>query len=754
MAFDNIPLELRQYKSWVVWKYEDRSGDKPTKVPYDPNTGDMAATNNPDTWGTFEQCVSLVENHSELSGIGFVLSDSDPYAFIDLDDCKGDPALQDKQLKIFQDFNSYAERSPSGQGLHIIVKGSLPQGRRKSCIEIYSSGRYMTMTGDVYRDAPINDYTSELNSLFSQMTTTVNAGKFYLGLEEEKNTDEEVCEMAFNASNGKKFYDLYSGDWENYYSSQSEADFALIDIIAFYTQNRAQIVRIFHDSELGKREKAQRQDYLGWMLNRCFDTMLPPVNIEGIRQNLEEAVSQKSAKKSKKKEAPYSIPLPPGLVGEIAQFVFEAAPRPVQELALVAALGFMGGVCGRAYNISGLGLNQYIFGIASTGVGKEAAKSGISKLVSSVKKVVPGATAFVGPNEFASGQALTRYLSDFSNCFFSISDEFGLHLKEMTGANIAPNYRSLKREILNIYGSSGEGSVLNPTAYSDKDKNTKQILSPNFTLIALSTPETFYEVLDERTIAEGLLPRFSIIEYKGKRPRRNKQHELAQPSFQLIDKIASVCTQSLNLNSQNKAVKIQVEEAALKMLDDLDILCDDKINSASGEAAKHLWTRAHVKALKLAGLISVGCNYINPTVTVEIAQWSIDLVMNEIKNILSKFENGDVGSDNDETSQIAKIQHVISDYVDASWPDVSKYLAESFRKQHEDKLVPYAYIQRRCASVQIFRNDRLGSSNAIKRALKTMCERGDIQEVSKSVLGRDYNSSALSFAISNTKILD
>lgn len=754
MDFNNIPEELKQYKSWVVWKYEDRSSDKPTKVPYDPNTGNMAATDSPETWGSFQQCVELVGRFEELSGIGFVLSDADPYAFIDLDDCKGDSAIHEKQLKIFTDFDSYAERSPSGKGLHIIVKGAIPQGRRKSYIEIYSSGRYMTMTGDVYRNAPIRDYNSELNSLFSQMTTSINTGKFYLGLEDEKNTDEEVCRMAFNAVNGKKFFDLYTGDWQSYYTSQSEADFALIDIIAFYTQNRAQIVRIFRDSELGRRDKAQRDDYISWMLNRCFDTMLPPVNIDGIRQNLEEKIAKNSKKKTKKKNEEYIIPLPPGLVGEIAEFIYAAAPRPVKEIALVAAIGFMSGICGRSYNISGTGLNQYILAIGTTGVGKDSVKSGINKLISNVSKVVPGVTSFVGPAEFASGQALTRYLSDTSNSFFSVAGEFGIYLRDMTGNKIAPNYRSLKRGMLDVYASSGEGSVLNPTAYSDKDKNTKKILAPNYTLVGESTPETFYSILDEMSISEGFIPRFSIIEYRGGRVPRNKSHVDVKPSFQLIDKVASVCSQSLNLNSQNKAVQIKTDDASLVLLDAFDVLCDEKINSAPGEAARQLWNRGHIKALKMAGLIAVGCNYINPLITSDIAQWSIDLITSEITNVLSKFENGDVGIDNDETAQIAKIQHVISDYVSSSWKDASKYLAESFKKQHDDKIVPYAYIQRRCAAVQIFRNDRVGSSNAIKRALKTMCERGDLEEVSKGVLGRDYNSSALAFAVSNPKILD
>ena len=81
-----------------------------------------------------------------IRGIGFVLTDYDPFTFIDLDDTKATPK-QCGTSKIFNEFESYAERSPSGNGLHIIVKGKLQSGRRRSFVEIYSSARYMTMTG-------------------------------------------------------------------------------------------------------------------------------------------------------------------------------------------------------------------------------------------------------------------------------------------------------------------------------------------------------------------------------------------------------------------------------------------------------------------------------------------------------------------------------------------------------------------------------------------------------------------------------
>src|SRR5882757_5807195 len=150
----NIPLELRELKQWCLWRYEDIGASKPTKIPYQI-TGEMANVTDHTTWNTFD---NILNSRFSYSGIGFIFQENDPYSFIDLDDPVGDPTVTERQLKIFREFNSYAEVSTSGIGLHIIIKGKIPQSRRRSKIEMYSSGRYATMTGNVYNNKPINEY--------------------------------------------------------------------------------------------------------------------------------------------------------------------------------------------------------------------------------------------------------------------------------------------------------------------------------------------------------------------------------------------------------------------------------------------------------------------------------------------------------------------------------------------------------------------------------------------------------------------
>jgi hypothetical protein len=777
--FERIPAEMRMYPQWVCWRFEESDTGKPTKVPYSAMNGAHANVNDPSTWTTYEQALHALQTTGWYSGIGFVLTEDDPYVFIDLDDPwavepSGRPKhtdpnhIYEMQKEVFAQSNSYAELSPSGKGVHIIGRASIPSGRKRGSMEIYSSQRFMTMTGNVLRDAPICDETLLSEQLWQRMGVGTTASASFAGLEHAKHTNEEVLTIAINAANGEKFKDLfYDGNWQKYYESQSEADFALVDILAFYSENRAQVKEMFLASKLGQRTKSQRADYIGYMLNRCFDRMLPPVDIEGLRDELQAAMNSKrvliqsinvtpvphlAATPPPPLPAPsqsvYSAP--PGLVGEIAQFIYAAAARPVPEIALAGAIGLMAGIVGRSYNISGTGLNQMVLLLADTGTGKESIAGGIDKLMAAVVRTVPAALDFIGPGKISSEQALIKYMSKTANSFVSTVGEFGIQLKLMASPYAAPHMQGLMSMILDLYNKSGEGKVLRPSIYSDREKNTASVLSPAFSLIGESTPEKFYESLDESMISSGLLPRFTTIEYRGKRPELNKSHILALPSFELVEKLATVCANSLQLNSQHKAIHVQMAPDAQNIMDQFDKHCDTNINSSDREVRRHLWNRAHIKALKLSALIAVGVNPYDPVVTLDVAQWAIELVVADVRNLLHRFDAGEIGVDNDETKQIAKVMETIKDYVTKPWADVQKY-STSPPSMHGDNVVPFSYLSRRLAAVSVFRKDKAGASKAIERAVKTVLDRGDIQELSRGDLTKKYGTYAKAYMISSMK---
>jgi putative DNA primase/helicase len=131
---------------WVVWKAE---GEKPDKVPFSAESGRRASSTDLLTWSTFEHACEAL-GAGKYSGLGFVFSSGDPYAGVDVDDCVEQETGEIEQWasEIVRYFDSYTELSATGRGLHIIVKGEVPN-RRKGGIEVYSSKRFFAMTGHV-----------------------------------------------------------------------------------------------------------------------------------------------------------------------------------------------------------------------------------------------------------------------------------------------------------------------------------------------------------------------------------------------------------------------------------------------------------------------------------------------------------------------------------------------------------------------------------------------------------------------------
>ena len=238
---ENIPDELKGLKQWVCWYGAD-------KIPKNPYTGNNAMANMPDTWGTFQEAVAACEKY-HFDGIGFEFANG--YFGVDLDHCLDNLDFVDEFVETLQ---SYTEISRSGSGIHIICKGKLPDGaRRKGNVEMYSEGRYFICTGNIYNERynSIAECTESIKVLHSKYLPSSIPGTARREYQIVDMDDQEVIDKARSCRTGYLFNNLYHGDWQGIYSSQSEADLALCNQLAFWTQkNEAQMDRIFRTSGL------------------------------------------------------------------------------------------------------------------------------------------------------------------------------------------------------------------------------------------------------------------------------------------------------------------------------------------------------------------------------------------------------------------------------------------------------------------------------------------------------------------------
>ena len=267
--FVNIPQELKANASFCVWKKEKRQG-KPTKVPYNPKSGQLAKTNEPETFTDFNTAMKTFAMGG-YDGIGYRVSEG--IGAIDIDHCiREDGTLNDVAASILSYFpETYFERSPSGTGLRGFFrlspdfaydKSLYYVNNRKTGLEVYlpnTTNRFVTVTGDVYRPGSVSRNDEALQNTLDAFMKRRSASKpSFKGAPVSYFTDEQVIEHASNSKNGEKFKALYEGNWSDYYESQSDADMALVSMLCFWCGCvEEQMDRIFRTSAL-MRDKWDR----------------------------------------------------------------------------------------------------------------------------------------------------------------------------------------------------------------------------------------------------------------------------------------------------------------------------------------------------------------------------------------------------------------------------------------------------------------------------------------------------------------
>ncbi|WP_066634459.1 phage NrS-1 polymerase family protein [Desulfolucanica intricata] len=272
----NIPAELRQIPQWVCWKAKPGKNGKIDKVPFDPKTGRAASSTDPATWRTFGQAVAASKNGGGYAGIGFVLNGG-PFVGVDLDYCRN-PETGDIQAwawEIVQKLNTYTEISPSGKGLRMLLKGELKNpGRRKGKIECYVTGRFLTVTGHRVEGTPaaVMDRQQEILAFHESVF-----GKQKPPAKKQPPTQQATGllsddDIIARAKPGKDevLARLWAGDISGY-PSQSEADQALCNKLAFYTgKDPEQMDRLFRQSGL-YRQKWEREDYRNRTIGKAME---------------------------------------------------------------------------------------------------------------------------------------------------------------------------------------------------------------------------------------------------------------------------------------------------------------------------------------------------------------------------------------------------------------------------------------------------------------------------------------------------
>ena len=271
VEIDNLPAVLKEECLFCCWRYEDRNG-KRTKVPYNPKTGGRAQSTNPDTFAPLSVAMNALERGS-YDGIGVGIFWD--VGAIDIDHCVTESGeLSPLAFDVMDAVQGYTEFSPSKTGLRILFKatGFLYDKARyyinnqKLGLEVYIAGgtnKFVTVTGDALTPG------FNLEERGEQLAAVLE--KYMVRPQVKKPTpsapsggvvdmdDQALIEKAKRGRNGAQFTALWNGDTTGY-QSKSEADIALCNMLAFWTNRDAErIDRLFRASGLMRDKWDRRQ---------------------------------------------------------------------------------------------------------------------------------------------------------------------------------------------------------------------------------------------------------------------------------------------------------------------------------------------------------------------------------------------------------------------------------------------------------------------------------------------------------------
>ncbi len=265
----NVPAEMKVLPNWCVMKlFKDKETGKYKKFVVDANKpeGGWASHKDPATWTTFDKAMAYAREHNG-AGLSFAIKGSGFNAF-DLDHC------YDKETKTFNDTakkyleslpNSYAERSVSGTGLHIITKGSVcengkyNEARGGAEVEVFETWGFLSMTGNVV-DEQHKNLVVLPETVKKEIQNQIGEKKVYQP-QPVKNqyrnyarSESEVLEKIRSSRRADEFNSLMNG--VDLCGDHSRSDLRLMGILAYFTNsNTTQMESIFKQSKLYRPDK-------------------------------------------------------------------------------------------------------------------------------------------------------------------------------------------------------------------------------------------------------------------------------------------------------------------------------------------------------------------------------------------------------------------------------------------------------------------------------------------------------------------
>lgn len=280
---ENIPASLKAERRWCVWQVFLTNKGKLTKKPMRAGATRIGLSKTtPSQWQDFSTALAAYEREEKIDGLGFVCGGG--FVALDFDECCDEftRELSEPVAEMVARLNSYSEFSPSGRGVRVFVRGTLPGKNitsKAAGIEIYSEGGYVTVTGFRVPGTPaeVAEGGAYLAELYQQGTPAKQASSTKPSRPTDHHhelSDSELLTLATASSSGHKITSLLAGNVGTY-PTASEAELALANYLSFYagSSGQAQVERLMRASGLMRPkfdESRGEQNYLSLTVGKAY----------------------------------------------------------------------------------------------------------------------------------------------------------------------------------------------------------------------------------------------------------------------------------------------------------------------------------------------------------------------------------------------------------------------------------------------------------------------------------------------------
>lgn len=320
---------------------------------------------------------------------------------------------------------------------------------------------------------------------------------------------------------------------------------------------------------------------------------------------------------------------PPGVIGQAAQWIGATSRKPQPQFDVQSAIAFCATVMGRRYCTTQRNWpSLYLLNIGKSASGKEHGKWAVEKLLEACDLA-----HLIGPASYTSNSGVLSALNRQPS-HLTVIDEFG---KVLEAASIKHSARaaSAMTALMEAWGRCD--GTLRPQGYStfgvsarDAERmEDRSVRNPALTLLAMTTPESFFETIGSAAARDGFLNRFLIVESDIGRQVGKASMVVPIPET-LIEWAKSAHAHSglanpditANLAAVPEMVGIKKDAEALFSAFEAECVALMDEHDSSGLA--EMFGRANEIAMRLSLVVAVACDC--RTIGADHARWAIDYV--------------------------------------------------------------------------------------------------------------------------------